>query len=95
MVDVAANSQFESSRVHFCWNESPVPAYEELIVGRKDAAVEYFERRLEQGRPAALQNHGAFLGEGGGDAALIRTARQSQFHEGVRPGRRAERQDPE
>ncbi len=72
-----------------------MPADEELIVWRKDATVKHLKRRLEQGRPAALQNHGAFLGEGAGDAALIRTARQSQFHEGVSPGGPGQRQDPE
>jgi hypothetical protein len=74
LVDVPANSQFESRHVHFRWDESPVPAHEELIVGRKDAAVEHVKRRLEQWRPAALQNHPAFLREVGRDATLIRPA---------------------
>ena len=73
---MAANSQFESSHVHLCWNESPVPAHEELIVGRKDAAVEHVKRRLEQWRPATLQNYPALLREVGRDTTLIRPAGQ-------------------
>ena len=86
MVDVTANGQFESGHLHLRWDESPVPAHEELIVGRKDAAVEHVKWRLEQWRPAALQNHPALLREGGRDAALIRTAGKVQVDEDVSPG---------
>ena len=62
-----------------------MPAHEELVVGRKDAAVEHLERGLEQGWAGALQNHGPLLRKGGGYAALVRAARQGQLHEGVSP----------
>src|SRR6266540_2236292 len=45
-------------------NDGPVPADVELVVGREDAAVEDLERRLEQRRPRALQDHRRLLREG-------------------------------
>ena len=41
-----------------------MPAHKKLVVGGEDAAIEYFERRLEQRRPGALQNHPPLLREG-------------------------------
>ena len=40
-----------------------MPAHEESIVGREDAAIVHFPRRLQQGRPGSLQNHRPLLRE--------------------------------
>jgi hypothetical protein len=65
----------------------PVPAHEELVVRREDTAIEYLERRLEQRRPGALQNHLRLLREAGRQAASVRAARQVEIDKSVGPGR--------
>jgi hypothetical protein len=59
--------------VDFGRDDGPVPAHVELVVGGEDAAVEDLERRLEQRRPRALQDHRAFLREGRRQRALPRS----------------------
>src|SRR5918993_3541288 len=63
-----------------------MPAYVELVIGREDAAVEDLERRLEQRRPRALQDHRVLLREGRRQRALPRSAGQRQLDRWAGPG---------
>jgi hypothetical protein len=65
-----------------------MPAHKKLVVGGEDAAIEYLERRLEQGWPGALQNHPRLLREGSRQLAPVRAARQIEIDKGVGPGRK-------
>src|ERR1700730_3495667 len=65
-----------------------MPAHKKLGVGGEDAAIEFLERRLEQGWPCALQNHRPLLREGSRQLAPVRAARQIEIDKGVGPGRK-------
>jgi hypothetical protein len=77
-LDVAAHHQPKTLDVDLGGNERPVPAHEEAVVGREQRAVEHFERRFEQRRASALQDHLPLLRKAGGERALVGAARQRQ-----------------
>src|ERR1700754_85450 len=84
---MAAHRKAEGVDVDLGRNDGPVPADVELVVGGEDAAVEDLERRLEQRRPRALQDHRRLLREGRRQRALPRSAGQRQLDRRVGPGR--------
>nr|GFD58759.1 hypothetical protein [Tanacetum cinerariifolium] len=66
----------------------PVPADEELVVGREHRLVEDLHRRLQQGWMDALEDHAALAGKGAGHRPLGIAAGQLQVDELLRQCRR-------
>src|SRR5260370_34769991 len=87
-MDVTANAKLERGHVHVFRDHRPMPAHKKLVVGGEDAAIEYLERRLEQGWPGALQNHPRLLREGRRQLAPVRAAGQIEIDKGIGPGRK-------
>jgi hypothetical protein len=59
---MAVHAQAEAIDVDLRRNDGPMPADIELIVRRDDPLVVDLERRLQQGRPRALENAALFAG---------------------------------
>src|SRR6266404_1222488 len=85
LVDVTANDKLELGHVHVFRDYRPMPAHEELVVRGEDAAIEHLERRFEQRRTRALQNHPSLLWEGRRQLAPIRAAWQIEVDEAIGP----------
>src|SRR5580692_1322276 len=82
---MSAHGNFEFGNVYLLRNHGPVPAHEKLVVRRKDALVKDFEGRLEQRRPAALENHRFLFRKVGRQVPPIRAPRQRKFDKTVSP----------
>jgi len=63
-INVPPHGQAEGGGIDALGDHSPVPAHEEAIIWSEHSLVEHLERRLEQRRPRALQNHLPLLREG-------------------------------
>jgi hypothetical protein len=88
---MTVDRKFERGNVNFLWNDRPVPTYEELVVGRKHAAIEDFEGRFQKRGPPALQDHLPLLRESARQFAPDRLARQIEIDKIVGPTRRSRR----
>src|ERR1700745_1607971 len=76
---MAANGKPKRRHINLLWNDRPVPAYEKLIVGSEDTAVESLKRRCQQGRSCPLKNHFRLLREGYSQVALCWSDRQTEI----------------
>ncbi len=91
-LDVAPHGEPKRGGVDALGDHGPVPAHEEAVVGGEHALVEHLERRFQQRRTRALQDHRTLLRKGAGHRTVARVARQRQAHVGTEGAARPERQ---